>query len=209
MIGGVRIATVLLLCAGLRAQTPGFVSLIPEKDLSEHWTAEGAPASIWSLEKGVIACKGTPNGFLRSRKSYRNYVLKAEWRFEPKGWTRGPGATTADWPNAGFFIHAGEVDKGWPKSIEIQGHWGEAGSMFGVRGGGIGGAIRGPFVRKRPPLGSWERYEITSRDGKVWVVLNGEPVNHGFGARPPEGNICLQSEGWPVFYRRIEIKELP
>lgn len=191
------------------AASPGFVSLMPERDLSEHWIIERTPPETWSYQDGVISCAGKPNGFLRSKKSYKNYVFRAEWRLESKGWTRGPDATTDDWPNAGFFINAQELKDGWPRSIEVQGHWSEAGSMFGVRGGGIGGAIRGPFVKNRPPLGSWDRYEITSLNGKVKVVLNGELVNEGFGARPAEGNICLQSEGWPVQYRKIEIKELP
>ena len=41
------------------------------------------------------------------------------------------------------------------------------------------------------------------------VVLNGVRVNEGWGADPAEGYICLQSEGWPVFYRKLEIKVLP
>jgi len=191
------------------AASAGFVSLMPVSDLSEHWTIERTPPETWSYRNGVISCTGKPNGFLRSRKSYRNYVLRAEWRLEPKGWIRGPGATTDDWPNAGFFIHAQETRDGWPRSLEVQGHYSEAGSLFGVRGGSIGGAIRGPFVKKRGKLGDWDRYEITSLNGTVKVVLNGVLVNEGFGARPSEGHICLQSEGWPVYYRNIEIKELP
>jgi hypothetical protein len=34
-------------------------------------------------------------------------------------------------------------------------------------------------------------------------------VNEGWGVEPAEGYICLQSEGWPVFYRNIEIRVLP
>lgn len=184
-----------------------FVSLMPKRDVSEHWTVEGkTPKDAWMVQDGVIICTGQPNGFLRSKKTYRNYVLKAEWRFQG-GWTQTEGAD--HWPNAGFFIHSGPVSNGWPMSFEVQGHYGEAGSLFGVRGGEIKGAKRGPFVKDRPPFGSWDKYEITSRDGKVTVVLNGVLVNEGTDAKPREGNICLQSEGWPVHYRSIEIKELP
>ena len=199
----------LLAAAPAWAAEPGFTSLVPVKDIAEHWTAERAPADIWSLQPdGVIACKGKPNGFLRSKQSYKNYIFRAEWRFDPNGWTRGPDATSDDWPNAGFFIHAQETRDGWPRSFEVQGHWSEAGSLFGVRGGRIGGATRGPFVKKRPKLGSWDRIEVTTRGKEVWIKLNGEAVNHGFGADPSEGNICLQAEGWPVFYRRMRIRLL-
>jgi hypothetical protein len=196
---------ILISCCTLASAADGFVSLMPKKNLNEHWTVDGkAPAEAWTLRDGVIACTGQPNGFLRSKKIYRNYILRAEWRFQ-EGWQpRGK----QEWPNAGFFIHAHEVETGWPKSLEVQGYFGEAGSLFGVRGGKITGAKRGPFVTERPPFGSWDKYEITSMDGKVKVVLNGVPVNEGSDAMPADGNICLQSEGWPVYSRNVSIKVL-
>jgi len=195
------LACVPLVCA----QTDGFVSLMPKADVTELWTVEVAPASTWRVENGMIRSTGKPNGFLRSKKVYRNFVLRAEWRFQKEGWTqRSPD----DWPNAGFFINAGQVVNGWPLSHEVQGHYGEAGSLFGVRGGKVSGAKRGPIVKNRPPLGSWDRYEITQQNGRIRVVLNGELVNEGYDAQPAEGSICLQSEGWPVDYRNVEIKEL-
>jgi hypothetical protein len=175
---------------------------MPTENISEHWIAEIAPAGIWSIKDGMIYCVGKPNGFLRSKKTYRDFVLHAEWRFEPDGWTEAP----ARWPNAGFFIHAREVVNGWPTSLEVQGHFGEAGSLFGVRGGMITGARRGPIVKDRPRFGDWDKYEITSKGGKVTVVLNGTVVNEGTRAYPVEGNICLQSEGWPVWYRNVAIQ---
>ncbi|MEZ5353687.1 MAG: DUF1080 domain-containing protein [Bryobacteraceae bacterium] len=196
-----EIVCLLALTASTAAQ---WTSLSPAREIAEHWTVEGAPADIWSLRDGVIHCLGKPNGFLRSRKSYRNYVFRAEWRFIAAGWQGAP----AEWPNAGFFIHAKETADQWPRSLEVQGHFGEAGSVFGVRGGSIVGARRGPIVEKRPRFGDWDRYEIIARNGWVRVILNGDVVNEGFAASPDEGHICLQSEGWPVEYRNLQILEL-
>ena len=198
------ISLALCLCSSLLARSAGFTSLMPKKDVQELWIVEGTPPASWRVDGDMIRCTGTPNGFLRSKKLYRNYVFRAEWRFQAEGWTEAP----EKWPNAGFFINAGPVRDGWPMSQEVQGHFGEAGSLFGVRGGKITGAKRGPFVKDRPPLGSWDRYEVTQRNGNVRVVLNGKLVNEGLDAVPPQGNVCLQSEGWPVDYRRVEIKEL-
>lgn len=196
----------LLLCLPLWA-ADGFKSLMPKRNLDEQWTVEGAtPPEAWTLRDGMIATTGQPNGFLRSKKKYHNFILRAEWRFQ-KGWK--PPKKGDEWPNAGFFIHAGPIQNGWPTSLEVQGYFGEAGSLFGVRGGKITGAQRGPFVKDRPEFGTWDRYVITSINGKVTVELNGVVVNEGTGASPEEGNICLQSEGWPVYYRKVEIKELP
>ena len=189
------------------AETEGFISLMPRQKVGEFWIIENTPASTWHVEGGEIRCKGTPNGFLRSKKSYKNYIFLAEWRFKKEGWV--PQPKDEGWPNAGFFIHAGPTVDTWPKSLEVQGHFGEAGSLFGVKGGSIKGARRGPIVKDRIPFGEWDRYEVTSKDGKVTVVLNGKRVNEGYDANPSEGNVCLQSEGWEVYYRNVEIKELP
>jgi hypothetical protein len=195
----------LIFCCTLAWAGDGFVSLTPKRAIGEHWTVEGkTPPEAWTVRDGVIACTGQPYGFLRSKKTLRNFVFRAEWRFQ-NGWEQ---KRSDDYPNAGFFIHAREVKDGWPVSLEVQGHYGEAGSLFGVRGGKIAGAKRGPFVKQRPPLGEWDKYEITSQDGKVTVVLNGVLVNEGTGASPADGNICLQSEGWPVYYRNLAVKEL-
>ncbi len=187
------------------AQTDGFISLMPKKDVRELWVIEVTPPDSWRVEDGMIRCTGKPNGFLRSKKSYRNFVFRAEWRFQTEGWKpRRPD----HWPNAGFFINAGRIVDTWPTSQEVQGYFGEAGSLFGVRGGKVTGAKRGPFVKDRPPFGFWDRYEITQQNGRIRVVLNGVLVNEGSDADPAEGSICLQSEGWPVDYRNVEIKEL-
>jgi hypothetical protein len=198
---------VLLLISCSAVAKDGFVSLMPKHDLKEHWTVDGnTPAEAWMLRDGAIATTGQPNGFLRSKKKYHNFILRADWRFQ-KGWT--PPKVGNEWPNAGFFILAQATQNGWPTSLEVQGYVGEAGSLFGVRGGKITGAKRGPFVKDRPPFPAWDHYQITSINGKVTIELNGVVVNEGTGAFPEEGNICLQSEGWPVYYRNIEIKELP
>ncbi len=186
------------------AQPPGFVSLIPRFDLDEHWIVEGSAPETWSVKDGVIICSGKPNGFLRSKKSYRDFVFRAEWRFQKEGWTQEPPR----YPNAGYFIHAGAVDQVWPKSLEVQGHYGEAGSLFGVRGGRVVGAHRGPTPENRKPFGDWESIEIESRKGLITVILNGKKMNEGRDIEPTEGNICIQSEGWPVFYRNLEVRVL-
>ncbi|HUS07877.1 MAG TPA: DUF1080 domain-containing protein [Bryobacteraceae bacterium] len=203
-----QLISVTILAAGVcLAASDGFVSLMPRKDVTELWTIEETPPSTWRVENNEIISTGKPNGFLRSKKIYKNYILRAEWRFKKEGWV--PTPQDEGWPNAGFFIHAGPIVKGWPTSLEVQGHFGEAGSVFGVRNGKIKGTRRGPIVKDRIPFGEWDKYEITSQDGKVKVVLNGKLVNEGYDAEPSQGNVCLQSEGWEVHYRNVEIKELP
>lgn len=96
----------------------------------------------------------------------------------------------------------------WPRSLEIQGHYGEAGSLFGVRGGEVTGARRGPIDKHRIPFGSCDHVEVRSQGGEVTVILNGREVNHGIVVSPKEGAVCLQTEGWPLYYRNVEIRDL-
>jgi hypothetical protein len=205
----VLVLVMLLAPAVAGAQTDGFVSLMPKADLSEFWSAAPSPEGTWSLENGVIAAKGKPMGVLRSNKKYKNFVLRVELRFKKEGWTKAP----AEWPNAGIFIFASEELREkyphWPRSfVEVQGHYGEIASAFG---GKLKGAIRYEVVPpdQHGPFGEWDRLEITTNNGNVKVKLNGKQVNEGSGAEPHEGYICLQSEGWPVYYRNVAIKVLP
>ena len=182
-----------------------FASLMPQRSIREHWTQEGGDADTWSIREGMIYCAGKPDSFLRSRKSYRNFVFRAEWRFIAEGWKQ---EAPDHWPNAGFFINAQEVHDRWPRSLEVQGHYGEAGSLFGVRGGDVKGARRGPIDEHRIPFGTWDKVEVRSQNGVAVIILNDRKINEGRDLSPAEGNICLQAEGWPLYYRALEVLDL-
>ena len=66
-------------------------------------------------------------------------------RFPTEGWKGAP----EEWPNAGFFIHASEEPGNTsPKSfVEVQGHYGEAGSLSGgrIKGSKAGRSSRTAF----------------------------------------------------------------
>ena len=47
---------------------------------------------VWSLEDGVLKCKGTPLGYIHTKKDYKDFVLRLEWRWPPKQ-TPGKGAS--------------------------------------------------------------------------------------------------------------------
>ena len=181
-----------------------FTSLMPRSDLSEHWTQEGGDPDTWSLRDGMIYCAGRPSSFLRSNKSYGDFIFRAEWRFITEGWEGAP----EEWPNAGFFINAQETHHRWPRSLEVQGHYGEAGSLFGVRGGQVSGARRGPIDEHRIPFGEWDKVEVRSEAGVVTIILNDRKINEGRDVSPREGNICLQAEGWPLYYRALAVRDL-
>ncbi len=89
----------------LFAQSEGFVSLSPVTHVSEHWTVEGSAPDAWSVKDHVIVCTGKPNGSLRSKKVYRHFIFRGEWRFQKEG----SKEQLPRYPNAGYFIHAGAI----------------------------------------------------------------------------------------------------
>jgi len=165
------------------------------------------PAKTWSVKDGVIHCTGTPAGYLRTEKSFRNYFLVVEWR-----WPANAG-------NSGVLLHTQREDKLWPYSVEAQLHSGSAGDFWLIDGAtaNVDDSRRNPAAsinvkhlqRAEKPLGEWNRYEITCLDGNVVLVVNGELVNCGRDATPDEGAICLQSEGAPIEFRKVELTPIP
>lgn len=208
------ITVVTALMASLAAQEEGFESIFNGRDLA-GWTHYLRPGKdgrtpgrdeVWSVADGVIRCKGKPAGYIRTEKDYTNYVLKLEWR-----WSGRPG-------NSGVLCRMVGEDKVWPKSVEAQLMNRHAGDFWLI--GGV--TLETPKDRVDPKVprhrlharmaekdpGEWNEYEITMDGGRVTLRINGELVNEGTGAEVVAGKICLQSEGAPIEFRNIRIKEL-
>jgi hypothetical protein len=50
---------------------------------------------------------------------------------------------------------------------------------------------------------------IRAINGEVRLWVNGEEVSGGTACDPADGFICLESEGSPIHFRRLRIRELP
>jgi hypothetical protein len=58
-------------------------------------------------------------------------------------------------------------------------------------------------------VGDWNHYYIRAINGEVRLWVNGEEVSGGTGCDPASGYLCLESEGSPVEFRELRIRELP
>jgi sialate O-acetylesterase len=198
--------------AALRGTEAGFAPLFNGRDLSGWVNVNGAP-STWTVEQGMIACSGLPTGVLRTERAYENFILEVEWRhLRPEG-------------NAGIFVWSDPLTaRGQPftRSVEVQvmdgleGDWYTSdGDIFPIHGAsmvpenGRGGDRAFPTERRvnRSPL--WNHYRITCDRGAVSLAVNGKVVTRGRDCRPRRGYICLESEGSPVHFRNLRIRELP
>jgi hypothetical protein len=58
-------------------------------------------------------------------------------------------------------------------------------------------------------VGEWNHYYIRAINGEVRLWVNGEEVSGGNECEPRSGHICLESEGSPVEFRHLRIRDLP
>jgi hypothetical protein len=58
------------------------------------------------------------------------------------------------------------------------------------------------------PLGQWTRVECICRGDRITVLVNGKEVNECYAVWPTAGKILLESEGFEILFRRIELRLL-
>jgi hypothetical protein len=57
--------------------------------------------------------------------------------------------------------------------------------------------------------GEWNHYYLRAINGEIRLWVNGEEVSGGTDCDPSRGYICLESEGSPITFRKLRIRELP
>ena len=173
---------------------------------THHLRGGGALADVWTIDQGVLVCKGRPAGYIRTRDDFENFLLTVEWRWSPT--TKKPG-------NSGVLFRMIGEDKVWPKSIEAQLMHGNAGDFWCIDRFPMSTAadrLRGRNTRKthgnENPVGEWNRYDITADRGHVVLRVNGEILNEARACEEVPGKICLQSEGAEIHFRNVRLVKL-
>lgn len=182
----------------------------------------------WQFSSDGIYCTGKPVGVIRTAKEYKNFELLVEWMHEKPAGNSGVFVWTT--PESIKDLPKGRL----PKGIEVQvldngfrdryeakskkkGDWFTThGDVFAV------GVKLIPFEPKSPDgsrsfprknlsksSGEWNHYYIRAINGEVRLWVNGEEVSGGTGANPASGYLCLESEGSPIRFRNLKIRELP
>ena len=155
-------------------------------------------AKSWKVNKHVFECNGKPNGYICTKKSYANYVLTLEFRFPKQA------------GNTGILNYISGEHKVWPACVEVQGHYERLAQIFAM-GGAKGPRNNGDEAARkkfRKPHTEWNKFEITSKDGVLSAKLNGTFIGKSGPYIVQKGPIGFQSEGAPVDFRNIRIKEL-
>jgi len=165
------------------------------------------------MEDGVLTWHG--GSYIWTKEKYGDFILDLEFKLAPQ-------------TNSGVFLRAGSLKNYVQTSIEVQIHETTDGTKHG-QCGAIYDCLS-PRVNAVKKPGEWNRYTITCKDNKIYVVLNGEPIidmdldlwtephKNPDGTKnkfrtplkdfPREGYIGLQDHGKPIWFRNLMIKEL-
>jgi hypothetical protein len=213
----------LLTGLAFAAESDGFVPMFNSRDLAGWVNANCAPET-WSIRDGVIHCTGQPTGALRTERQYENFILEAEWRHLSRSGNSGIfiWGTPIAAPGVPFLrgIEVQVLDHGYAEDYEKQN--GKKSDWFTTHGDvfPIHGATMKPFGAhhgmrsfpsedrsKRSP--EWNHYRITCTNGVIRLEVNGKEVSGGEDCNYRKGYLALESEGAPVEFRNVRIKELP
>jgi len=207
----------------------GFVPLFSGRDFS-GWKVNDAVKAAWTVNGSHFTSKAGIKGGkldLWSERSYRDFVLCADWRLVKKPQPNALPTFTADGLYArdsqGQIIrkeipHAGDSGiylRGSPNhQVNIWSQPMGSGDIQEIhKDEKIPADLRRamlPKVRADAPFGKWNRFFITLKGDRVTVVLNDQTVidNALLPGIPGEGPVALQYHGDEVEFTNLFIREL-
>jgi hypothetical protein len=205
-------------------QGPGWVAL-GESD----FTNVNCNPDTWIWNEGMLRCTGTPVGVLRSKKTYTNFEMVVQWRHLRSAgnsgvfiWTTEESLSTLKPDQLPHGIEVQVLDHGYTEQYEKS--TGKKAEWFTTHGDvfPVGNSRMKPFPPISPDgsrsfpskrlsrgVGSWNHYYIRAINGEVRLWVNGEEVSGGTNCTPPSGYLCLESEGAPIEFRHLRLRELP
>ena len=184
----------------------------------------------WTWQGGDVHCTGLPIGVARTKKKYTNFELVAEWRHEKSAGNSGIFVWASEaglkdlkpnqLPKVGVEVQI--LDHGFTEQYEKKSK--KKGDWFTTNGDvfPVGGSKMTPFPPTSPNgsrsfprkdltrgFGKWNHYYVRAINGEVRLWVNGEEVSGGNAIEPRTGHVCLESEGSPIDFRNLRIRELP
>ncbi|HVU86322.1 MAG TPA: DUF1080 domain-containing protein [Pirellulales bacterium] len=231
MIG---VAILLLFVSPLAADEPVTKATIDGtglgwRELGEaDFTNVNCDPDTWTWKDGVAHCTGKPVGVIRSQKQYTNFELVAQWRHLKSAGNSGIFVWTIPASLEGLKpgslpqgIEVQVLDHGYKTQYEAGG---KKADWFTTNGDvfRVGKAKLTPFPPISPDgsrsfprkelsrgINEWNHYYVRAVNGEIRLWVNGEEVSGGSDADPRTGFLCLESEGSPVEFRNLRIRELP
>jgi hypothetical protein len=204
---------------------PGWKAL-GERD----FVAVNCNPDTWKWKDGFVACTGQPVGVIRSVTPLTNFELVVQWRHLQSGGNSGvfvwateealTGLKPGQLPPGGIELQV--LDHGYAAQYEAQQKkkpdWFTTnGDVFPVGKSKMtpfppvapGGSRSFPRKNLSRGVDEWNHYYARCINGEVRLWVNGEEVSGGNNCQPATGYLCLESEGAPVEFKNLRIRELP
>jgi hypothetical protein len=197
---------------------------------ASDFTNVNCRADTWTWKEDGVSCLGQPVGVTRSVKPYTNFELVLQWRHLRSGGNSGvfvwatPEALAnlkpGQLPPGGIEVQI--LDHGYTEQYERDAK--KKADWFTTNGDvfPVGKSTMKPFPPVAPNgsrafprknlskgVGQWNHYYIRCLNGEVRLWVNGEEVSGGTACNPSTGFLCLESEGAPVEFKNLRIRELP
>jgi hypothetical protein len=197
----------------------------------EDFVNVNCDTNTWTWTNGITYCTGKPVGVTRSTKIYTNFELVGQWRHLRAGGNSGifawatPESIKALEQGNGRLPTGIEVqilDHGYKEQYERNSK--KKADWFTTNGDVFptGSTSMEPFPPVSPNgqrsfpskslskgVGEWNHYYVRCINGEIRLWVNGEEVSGGRDCRPATGYLCLESEGAPIEFRQIRLRELP
>jgi hypothetical protein len=218
LLAGLLGLAIISLTSAEEGKEDGFKPLFNGKDL-KGWKfvmadPKADPAKTFLVKNKVLHVTGVPRGYIYTDKSYKDYVIRFDWRYERP---EGLKDDLTYQGNSGLLVHIQEPGKRynpkgvWPRCVESQGRHADHGKIFymGVKASDPASdkydkKAKDKVVRK---VGEWNTTEVTCKaDGTIEAKINGTKVSSGKSPLT-SGPIGFQSEDAVIEFRKIEIKE--
>lgn len=202
----------------------GYTSLFDGRTLNGWRTYQDKPADSWSVQDGVLYCKGSSTDKSDRRAdlitvdTFTNFDLEMDFKIAPQGNSGIMYMVTEEFPTA--YLSGPEYqiidDENFPEKLE---DWQKTAANYAMH--------TAPLAHPHP-AGEWNHARIVVNRGHVEHWLNGEKVVDyqlwtddwkqrkatgkwkdapGYGLSP-SGHIALQDHGSEAWFRNIKIKRL-
>jgi hypothetical protein len=205
-------------------EAPGWRNL-ETKDFTRVNSAE----DTWTWKTDGLHCTGQPVSVIRTANLLTNFEMVVEWSHQKPAGNSGVFV----WATLQSIEKLTGTKPGLPKGVEVQildhGYTelmkqrGQKTDWFGTDGDVFAVGMK---MKPFPPLspdgsrsfprkhlakghGEWNHYYIRAINGEVRLWVNGEEVSGGTACDPAWGYLCLESEGSPIIFRKLRLRELP
>lgn len=204
---------------------PGWRDLV-EDDFVNANTAE----DTWTWkEDGLLYCTGQPIGVLRTKKKVTNFEMVVQWRhLKPAGnsgvfvWVPEESLDGLEPGKLPAGIEVQILDLAYKTQYEERSgkkaDWFTThGDVFPVKTSKMkpfeptspNGSRSFPSEDRTKGVNEWNHYYIRAVNGEVRLWVNGKEVSGGTNCEPSTGYLALESEGSPIEFKGLRIRELP